>query len=815
MHQIYKVIEKVYPWILVLSMGVLFCGFDIESSVAGGLSEAMFVKQKENINKKLNEASRQNDKQISDIIKNYPQCSQQYSEYRYKFTINGKYYNMYFKNERDADRLKTQLQQIDRQMEDLYQQIINQVKNEFRGMKNYTQYITEAQNLINVFKRKLKINVRVTRLKNPSYQPQDKGGVNRLESNKKSDTHYSTVSSQWNYESLRNSTSSNSVPYLNDIVKRASNPLDGVFYGGNNSTKKQKDANDKRLKSLSAMTKSSLSEEFEPKGGDIAKVKEQGNKDEKPKQAYDDNKIVLENMRYSQNEEKKLKIHRQISLLNENNPQDMGKKSDLMVESIEPSVENALMDALRKNRELQKTNKQEEQILDERSNEYAPGKTSPSTRATSKRTDTYANNHVVTANNQKNESSGSSGSDYVYEKKWDDMSNVYSPYDKSLDHLPDIIPNVISKQKERIQKLEKVKKNIAIERDSLKFIYDMSILADQTYLRDYDNLPTTKYKKIEIKDSTHVMYKIYCAIDTLNKMSKMDGVINGFSATLYYNEVTGQYVIGCRGSENPTPENFDDWLTNFTQFMGDPTHQYGSAYTLGRLIMQLNEADRQNIVITGHSLGGGLASAIGSISGCKTITFNAAGLSDKTLEHFAKIYAQDNNETNNKDIDEKEIYDRFKNNQNNITAYYSDDDFLSILQEQGIAEAVAKAVETYPVIASGVMAASGLAVSLAVADYAVTAVTGVAVSVDNITPKGPVDLFKNTVKVKKGLYERISYLKNNGIIPKAVGNRRSLGKAGPHTMDNVIEVTKQKYEEKQQELNYYENIILLNGGEKN
>ena len=127
-------------------------------------------------------------------------------------------------------------------MQHLYQQIINQVKNEFRGMKNYTQYITEAQNLINVFKRKLKINVRVTRLKNPSYQPQDKGGVNRLESNEKSDTHYSTVSSQWNYESLRNSTSSNSVPYLNDIVKRASNPLDGVFYGGNNSTQKQKQA---------------------------------------------------------------------------------------------------------------------------------------------------------------------------------------------------------------------------------------------------------------------------------------------------------------------------------------------------------------------------------------------------------------------------------------------------------------------------------------------------------------------------------------------------------------------------------------------
>src|SRR3546814_1384741 len=64
--------------------------------------------------------------------------------------------------------------------------------------------------------------------------------------------------------------------------------------------------------------------------------------------------------------------------------------------------------------------------------------------------------------------------------------------------------------------------------------------------------------------------------------------------------------------------------------MGFETGQYSDAIALAQRAEQV--FGEGNVVVTGHSLGGGLASAAALATGASGVTFNAAGLSNETLE---------------------------------------------------------------------------------------------------------------------------------------------------------------------------------------
>ena len=109
----------------------------------------------------------------------------------------------------------------------------------------------------------------------------------------------------------------------------------------------------------------------------------------------------------------------------------------------------------------------------------------------------------------------------------------------------------------------------------------------------------------------------------------------------FYNEKTGVMVGIYQGSDgkvfasfigygkNDFAGQFKGWTTDIAQaFGGDPFGQYGSAVKVGDV---LNKTFGDNLVITGQSLGGGLASAAGVTTGARTITFNASGLNPNTL----------------------------------------------------------------------------------------------------------------------------------------------------------------------------------------
>lgn len=105
--------------------------------------------------------------------------------------------------------------------------------------------------------------------------------------------------------------------------------------------------------------------------------------------------------------------------------------------------------------------------------------------------------------------------------------------------------------------------------------------------------------------------------------------LTGFSATLYQNTKTGEVTIAYRGSQDPITHP-NDWVSNYNArisaqlrvfFPGYVDPQYQTADDLARIVKQ----NYSKVSLTGHSLGGGLASYAGKQHGIeKVYTFNAA-----------------------------------------------------------------------------------------------------------------------------------------------------------------------------------------------
>lgn len=83
------------------------------------------------------------------------------------------------------------------------------------------------------------------------------------------------------------------------------------------------------------------------------------------------------------------------------------------------------------------------------------------------------------------------------------------------------------------------------------------------------------------------------------------------------------YVVSFRGTTDGS-----DWKANAQQAVGLPSDQYAHALLIAKALARNPDAD---VTLTGHSLGGGLASAAALASGRDAATFNAAGLSEATI----------------------------------------------------------------------------------------------------------------------------------------------------------------------------------------
>ena len=108
-----------------------------------------------------------------------------------------------------------------------------------------------------------------------------------------------------------------------------------------------------------------------------------------------------------------------------------------------------------------------------------------------------------------------------------------------------------------------------------------------------------------------------------------------FRAEVYVREMFGlpSYTIAFRGSQSAS-----DWKSNLGQGVGLQTDHYNRALALGD---NIDAPANTRVTITGHSLGGGLASAAAMASERDATTFNAAGLSETTLDEANRIAGKD------------------------------------------------------------------------------------------------------------------------------------------------------------------------------
>lgn len=100
----------------------------------------------------------------------------------------------------------------------------------------------------------------------------------------------------------------------------------------------------------------------------------------------------------------------------------------------------------------------------------------------------------------------------------------------------------------------------------------------------------------------------------------------GFRAGIY-TDGDGKYVLAYAGSNE-----FQDWTgANLRQGLGWQSEQYDQAVQLAQLA---DGAFGDALVITGHSLGGGLAATASLAIGNTAVTFNASGVHDGTMRNL-------------------------------------------------------------------------------------------------------------------------------------------------------------------------------------
>ncbi|SIN89058.1 PAAR motif-containing protein [Vannielia litorea] len=116
--------------------------------------------------------------------------------------------------------------------------------------------------------------------------------------------------------------------------------------------------------------------------------------------------------------------------------------------------------------------------------------------------------------------------------------------------------------------------------------------------------------------------------DGTNDLTAMPDSDFNADVFVHTNPVTGEetYTVAFEGT---TPDSGGDWGANVGQGVGMETEYYRRANEIGRTA---SASQPGKVRYTGHSLGGGMASAAATASGDPAYTFNAAGLHENTME---------------------------------------------------------------------------------------------------------------------------------------------------------------------------------------
>jgi len=113
----------------------------------------------------------------------------------------------------------------------------------------------------------------------------------------------------------------------------------------------------------------------------------------------------------------------------------------------------------------------------------------------------------------------------------------------------------------------------------------------------------------------------------------------GLDYTLFQEKNTGSICLAFRGTE---PLSIEDWKDDIHQavsgFVNGTSKQYDAAIRLAMDLSAKLEEKGTQLSFTGHSLGGGLATAAALATGREAIVFDAAGVSSGTIAHIKQEY---------------------------------------------------------------------------------------------------------------------------------------------------------------------------------
>jgi hypothetical protein len=178
---------------------------------------------------------------------------------------------------------------------------------------------------------------------------------------------------------------------------------------------------------------------------------------------------------------------------------------------------------------------------------------------------------------------------------------------------------------------------------------------------------------------------------------------SGFRAEIYLPDPAilgkdAKPVLVFKGTDSDKNE---DWLNNARQGAGMQSDYYDRAMKLGLAVK--NELGSENkFEITGHSLGGGLASAASAVTGAPATTFNSAGLHPETAPRFVQGGQLFNNDTTVNAYQVKgEVLTSVQNGLSNMTDFRRAQlGFLAqtasdLSQTPGLKEPVSKLIQSY------------------------------------------------------------------------------------------------------------------------
>ena len=169
----------------------------------------------------------------------------------------------------------------------------------------------------------------------------------------------------------------------------------------------------------------------------------------------------------------------------------------------------------------------------------------------------------------------------------------------------------------------------------------------------------SKYEKLDGYEKLDAKEMKKLGVNT----TELNDTKTGFKADIYKDK-NGDYVLVYRGtySDPDHPENdlIHDWSKEWTddnmkQGLGMGSEQYKKSIKLAEKVNS-NKPKGKQLTITGHSLGGGLATAAGAATGSKTYAFCPAGVHPNTY----KKYGVKNPDTSK------------------VHTYYSNQDFLNM-----------------------------------------------------------------------------------------------------------------------------------------